>query len=53
MHYIIKIIIVIMDTNYMILFNTKEGEIENTNHYLINFIIGTIILLFIHKLFFT
>ena len=38
---------------YDILFNTKEGEIENTNHYLINFIIGTIILLLINKLFFT
>ena len=37
---------------YDILFNTKEGEIENTNHYLINFIIFTIILLLIHKLFF-
>ena len=38
---------------YDIIFNTKKGEIENTNHYLINFIIGTIILLIIHKLFFT
>jgi len=36
---------------YDIIFNTKKGEIENTNHYLINFVLLTILFFGIRYLF--
>lgn len=37
---------------YDIIFNTKKGKLENTNHYLINFIFITILILLFYKYFF-